>query len=264
MQLRVIDDLDEWNAYVAGELVRKLKARPALRLCLPTGATPQAIYARLVAAVAAGTVSLREAQVFLLDEFGGVPVDAAGRCDVMLRRALLDHVDLPPARYHRPVPEAADLEAMCADYDRAIGDGLDLTLLGIGTNGHIGMNEPGSFYDSATRRVDLASSTTQAAVRYFGDVPPPTWGVTIGVGPLRASREIWLLAAGAGKADIVRDVLLLPVSAERPASLLRTHPNCTFFLDGAAASRLPRDLVARSRVGAGPGFAGGSGQGGSG
>ena len=85
-------------------------------------------------------------------------------------------------------------------------------------------------------------------MRYFGDVPPPTWGVTIGVGPLRASREIWLLAAGVGKADIVRDVLLLPVSAERPASLLRTHPNCTFFLDGAA-SRLPRDLVARVGTG---------------
>jgi glucosamine-6-phosphate deaminase len=251
MQLRVIDDSDAWNAHVATEFVRALAARPSLRLCLPTGATPQAIYARIVAAVAAGEVSFRDAEVFLLDEFGGVPTDAAGRCDVMLRGALLEHVDLPPARYRRPVPEADDLAAMCADYDRAIGDRLDLTLLGIGTNGHIGMNEPGSSFDSVTRRVDLARSTTEAAVRYFGDVPPPMWGVTIGLGPLRASREIWLLAAGAGKAEIVRDVLLLPVSAERPASLLRTHPNCTFFIDGAAAARLPRDVVARNRAGSG-------------
>jgi glucosamine-6-phosphate deaminase len=251
MQLRVVDDLADWNAHVAGELVRTLAARPSLRLCLPTGATPLGIYARIVAAVAAGEASFRDAEVFLLDEFGGVPVDADGRCDVMLRRALVDRVDLPPARYHRPIPEAADLAAMCAAFDRAIGDGLDLTLLGLGTNGHIGMNEPGSFYESATRRVDLAPATTLAAVRYFGAVPPPTWGVTIGLGPLRASREIWLLAAGEGKAGIVRDVLLLPVSAERPASLLRTHPNCTFFIDGAAASRLPRDVVARNRVGSG-------------
>jgi glucosamine-6-phosphate deaminase len=251
MQLRVIDDLEQWSAHVAGELVRTLAGRPSLRLCLPTGATPTEIYARVVAAVAAGALSFRDAEVFLLDEFGGVPVDADGRCDVMLRRALIDHVDLPPARYHRPIPEAADVAAMCAEYDRAIGDGLDLTLLGIGANGHVGMNEPGSSYDSATRRVTLAPETIRAAARYFGAVPPPTWGVTIGLGPLRASREIWLLAAGEGKAAIVRDVLLLPVSAERPASLLRTHPNCTFFVDGAAASRLPRDVVARNRVGSG-------------
>ena len=248
MQLRVIDDPGDWNAHVADEFVRALNARPSLRLCLPTGVTPLALYARLVEAVAAKALSFRDAEVFLLDEFGGVPADAAGRCDVMLRGALLDHVDLPAERYRRPIPEAADLPAMCAAYDRAIGEGLDLTLLGIGTNGHIGMNEPGSSYDSVTRRVELARSTIDAAARYFGDVPPPTWGVTIGLGPLRASREIWLLAVGESKAEIVRDVLLLPVSAERPASLLRTHPNCTFFIDSAAAARLPRDVVARNRV----------------
>jgi glucosamine-6-phosphate deaminase len=244
--LRVFDTVDQWEEHVAAQFVQRLADRPTLRLCLPTGATPLGVYARIVTAIAAKGASFREAEVFLLDEFGGVPVDAAGRCDVMLRRALIDHVDLPPERYHRPIPEADDVDAMCAAYDRAIDESLDLTLLGIGTNGHIGMNEPRSSFDSATRRVTLAPETTRAAVRYFGDVPPPTWGVTIGLGPLRASREIWLLALGEGKADIVRDVLLLPVSADRPASLLRTHPNCTLFIDAAAASHLPRHLDAMS------------------
>jgi glucosamine-6-phosphate deaminase len=248
MRLTVCDTLDHWTSHLTRRFIGALMATPSLRLCLPTGATPLSLYARLVEAARGGALSFRSAEVVLLDEFGGVPIDAAGRCDVMLREALLDHVDLPDSRYHRPIPEADDLDAMCAAYDAAIAPGLDLTLLGIGANGHIGMNEPGSAPDSPTRRVALAAETTQAAIRYFGSVPPPTWGVTVGLGPLRASRQIWLLAIGGGKADIVRDVLLQPVSAERPASLLRNHPNCSLLVDAAAASRLPPDLVARNRL----------------
>jgi glucosamine-6-phosphate deaminase len=93
--------------------------------------------------------------------------------------------------------------------------------------------------------VELAPETTRAAARYFGPVPAPTWGVTIGLGPLRASRTIWLLATGPSKADVVRDVLLEPMSVDRPASLLRAHPHCLFILDRAAAARLPRHLLGR-------------------
>lgn len=248
MQIICYDTLDEWGIDVAARFVQMLSGAPALRLCLPTGATPVPVYNRLVQAVASGIVSFLSAEVFLLDEFGGVPPDADGRCDVMLRRGLLDRVDLPPGRYRRPVPEADDLDAMCAAYDRAIAGGLDLTLLGIGTNGHIGMNEPGSAPDSPTRRVDLAPDTTRAAARYFGAGLSPTWGVTVGLGPLRASRGVWLLATGEPKAAIVRDVLLDPVSTERPASLLRNHPNCCLFIDAAAASRLPPHVVERARA----------------
>jgi len=246
MQLLCHENADEWAVRVAARFADALARQPSLRVCLPTGLTPLAAYARVVDLAREGRASFRDAEGFLLDEFGGVPADAAGRCDVMLRHALLDHVDLPPDRYHRPVPEAPDLAAMCADYDRAIDGRLDLTLLGIGTNGHIGMNEPGSLPDSPTRRVELAPETTHAAARYFGSVPPPTWGVTIGLGPLRASRAIWLLATGASKADIVRDVLLEPMSVERPASLLRGHPSCVFVLDRAAASQLPSHVLSRA------------------
>jgi glucosamine-6-phosphate deaminase len=235
-----------WAEHVAARFASFLADEPAARVALPTGATPEPVYAGIVEAVRAGIASFRRADVFLLDEFGGVPPDAKGRCDVMLRRALLDHVDVTPGRYHRLDPEAADIEAMCAAYDAALTPPLDLVMLGIGRNGHVGMNEPGTPPDSVTRRVELAPSTTQASVRYFGEgAALPTWGITLGLSQILAARTIWMLATGDGKADIVRDVLLEPVSASRPASLLRGHPDCWFLLDAAAASKLPVGVLSR-------------------
>jgi len=235
-----------WADHVGARFAAFLAERPAARLALPTGATPEPVYAGIVESVRVGLASFGRAQVFLLDEFGGVPPDAKGRCDVMLRRALLDHVDLPPANYHRFDPEAADLAAMCAAYEAQVHGTLDLVMLGIGTNGHVGMNEPGTSPDSPTRRVELAPSTTAAAVRYFGEgVPLPTWGVTLGLRNILAAQTIWLIASGPNKAGIVRDVLLEPVSAGRPASLLRGHPNCWFFVDADAAAKLPVSVLSR-------------------
>jgi len=104
----------DWAEHVAARLASFLADEPAARIALPTGATPEPVYAGMVDAVRAGVASFRSAHVFLLDEFGGVPPDAKGRCDVMLHRSLLDHVDLAPQRYHRLDPEAEDLAAMCA------------------------------------------------------------------------------------------------------------------------------------------------------
>ena len=240
------DSPQDWAEHVAARFAAFLADEPAARVALPTGATPEPVYAGIVEAVSAGIASFRRAHVFLLDEFGGVPPDAKGRCDVMLHRALLDHVDVTPSHYHRLDPEAEDVAAMCAAYDAALKQPLDLVMLGIGRNGHVGMNEPGTSPDSATRRVELAPSTTQASVRYFGEgAALPTWGVTIGLSAILASRTIWILATGESKADIVRDVLLEPVSTARPASLLRGHANCWLFVDAAAASKLPVGVLSR-------------------
>lgn len=231
-------DANELADAVGERLVSFLGARPAARLCLPTGATPAPAYARVAAAVRSGRVSFRQAEVFLLDEFGGVPPDANGRCEQLLRRALLDHVDLPAERFHAPDPEATDLEGMCRAYEEAIGNRLDLTVLGIGTNGHIGMNEPGSLFDSRTRRVALAPETTRAAARFFGVDQLPTWGVTLGLATLLASREIWLLATGTAKADAIARAVRGRVAVDLPASLLQTHDNCLLFADAPAAAGL--------------------------
>jgi glucosamine-6-phosphate deaminase len=220
---------------VAALFIDRLKARADLRLCLPTGLTPVPIYDRIAGAVAAGEVSFARADVFLLDEFGGVAADDAGRCDQMLERFLIARVDLPPARFHR-LDLTGDLDAVCREYEARIGEGCDLTLLGIGTNGHVGMNEPGAAGDSLTRRVSLTPDTIAASARYFGHDRLPTWGVTMGLGTLRRSREIWILASGAGKAAIVERTLHGPVTDDVPSTQLRDHPSVLLIADDEAVA----------------------------
>ena len=223
-----------WATTVADLFIERLKARPELRMCLPTGLTPVPVYDRVAAAVAAGEVSFSRAEVFLLDEFGGVDTADPGRCDQMLGRFLIARIDLPPERFHR-LDLTGDIDEACRVYERTIGDGVDLALLGIGTNGHVGMNEPGSARDSLTRRVALAPDTVAASARYFGhERRLPTWGVTMGLGTIRRSREIWLLASGAAKTGIVDDLLTGPVTPAVPATQLRDHPSALCIVDDDA------------------------------
>jgi glucosamine-6-phosphate deaminase len=226
---------EAWARLVADLFIERLKGQPGMRVCLATGLTPVPIYDHLAAAVAAGTVSFARTEVFLLDEFGGVDPGDPGRCDQMLERFLLSHIDLPAARFHR-LDLTGDIETVCRAYERAVGHGCDLTLLGIGTNGHVGMNEPGASADSLTRRVSLATDTIAASARYFGHDRLPTWGVTMGLGTLRRSREIWILASGAGKGPIVRQTLHGPVTAAVPATQLREHPSVLLIADDEAAA----------------------------
>ncbi len=228
---------DAWAALVADLFIQRLKARPALRVCLPTGLTPVPIYDRIAAAVAAGEVSFARAEVFLLDEFGGVDRRDPGRCDQMLERFLLGRIDLAPARFHG-IDLTGDIHAVCSAYEGLVGEGCDLTLLGIGTNGHVGMNEPGAAADSLTRRVSLAPDTIAASTRYFGHDRLPTWGVTMGLGTLRRSHEIWILASGAGKAPIVRQTLHGPVTTAVPATQLRDHSSVLLIADDEAAAAM--------------------------
>ena len=230
---------DDWVADVADRFVERLRTQPGLRVCLPTGLTPVRIYRRVAEAVSRGGATFRSAEVMLLDEFGGVAPDDPGRCDQMLRRFLLDHVDLPRDRFHGFDLER-DVEQACRDMEALIGAGVDLTVLGIGTNGHIGMNEPGSTADSLTRRVTLAPETVASSARYFTHGCLPTWGVTMGMGTIGRSGDVWLLASGAAKAEIVRATVEGPVTPEVPASLLRNHPRAVFVVDDEAASRLSR------------------------
>jgi glucosamine-6-phosphate deaminase len=226
---------EAWAAMVAALFIARLKARADLRVCLPTGLTPVPIYDRIAASVTAGDVSFARADVFLLDEFGGVTPDDPGRCDRMLERFLIARVDLPPARFHR-LDLACDLDAVCRAYEARIGEGCDLALLGIGTNGHVGMNEPGAARDSLTRRVTLTPDTIAASARYFGHDRLPTWGVTMGLGTLRRSGEIWILASGAAKSAIVERTLHGPVTTDVPATQLRDHPSVLLIADDEAAA----------------------------
>jgi len=236
MNLLHFDSEESWIQGVASFWRDRLRTNPRLKMCLPSGHTPNKIYAAMARAVAEGQVSFREAEIFSLDEFGGLAADDGGRCANMLRHFLLDSIDLPKERFHAIGTNAGDLDRVCHDYDAAIGDGFDLTLLGLGLNGHLGLNEPGSPIDGITRRVELHPTTVSGSARYLTHTRLPTWGVAVGLKHLLASREVWLLANGPTKAEIIRRTLQDPIGVSLPASLLRKHPHSFLFVDSDAGA----------------------------
>jgi glucosamine-6-phosphate deaminase len=192
----------------------------------------------MVASVSAGHVSFARSTVFALDEFGGLAPDDPGSTRNTLQRQLVSLVDLPARAFHVLDPEAADSERECRRYDELIGPGFDLALLGIGLNGHVGMNEPCAAEESPTRRVELTETTIHSSARYFQHQDLPHWGLTVGLKTLLASREIWLLASGSAKAEIVRTAVQDGITTRIPASLLRKHQNCSLFVDADAGALL--------------------------
>lgn len=224
-----------WAATVADRWAERLRERPTLRMCLPTGSTPLPLYAE----IATRPVAWTTAEVLLLDEWVGLPPGEPGGCDATLRRSLLDRIDLPEGRYRAIDADADDLRAECAAVDAWLDRGLDLAIVGLGTNGHIGMNEPGSDPASRTHVLELADDTRSAARRYFGDRAQPTHGVTVGLADLLRAQEVWVLVTGQHKAGVARECLLGAVRPAYPGSLLRDHPRCRWWLDEPAAARLP-------------------------
>lgn len=238
MNLLQFDSEASWVAGVATYWRDRLRSQPALTHCLASGNTPIPVYREMVRAAQRGDVSFRDAIIFALDEFGDLPEDDPGKCRHMLTRDLVGHVNLQARNFHYFNPNAPDLEAECHAFDRKVGRGFDLVLLGIGLNGHLGMNEPGSAPDSLTRRVDLHATTISSSAKYLTHQHLPRWGLTVGMQQFFDSREVWLVATGAGKAEIVRRVVRGEITPEAPASLMRQHSNCTLFLDAPAASLL--------------------------
>jgi glucosamine-6-phosphate isomerase len=240
MHLLKFDSEPSWVHGVASLWRDRLRANPRLRMCLPSGHTPNPIFAAMGESVRRGWASFRDAEVFALDEFGGLAPDDPGRCRNMLQRYLLDHIDLPKTRFRWLDPDARDLDKVCRDYDALIeaGGGFDLTLLGIGPNGHLGLNEPGSTPDGTTSRVQLHESTIKASAGYVAHGNLPTWGVGVGLKHLLGSKEVWLLANGRRKAEILRRAFKGDVGVDVPASLLRHHTNAWLMTDADAAALL--------------------------
>lgn len=226
-----------WADAVAGDLAERLRANPALRVCLPTGATPVPVYEALVGLARRGEASFAGATVVLLDEWVGLPPGDPARCDTRLRAQLLDRLPVPPAAVHMIDVDAPDLEAAVARH-AAVAVDLDLVVLGLGTNGHVGFNEPGSLADSPTRVVRLAASSRESAMARYSAASVPTGGITLGMDGILAAREVWLLVTGEEKAAALRHALRDPEGPDCPASYLRRHPNLRVIVDEGAAALL--------------------------
>ncbi|MEV5040596.1 glucosamine-6-phosphate deaminase [Microbacterium sp. LMI1x-1-1.1] len=234
------------DAAGAGEIAAAIIAssvgdRPAPVLGVATGSSPQPLYRALADRVQAG-LDLSRAAAFALDEYVGLPVDHPESYHAVIAREVTGPLGLDSARVHVPEGAAADPAAAAARYEAAIAGagGVDLQILGIGANGHIGFNEPGSAVDSRTRVVDLAPRTVADNSRFFdGDARlVPTRALTQGIGTILDAREIVLIAWGESKADAVARAVEGPQTAELPASFLQRHGRVTLVLDAAAASRL--------------------------
>lgn len=226
---------------VAGLMVEQLRHAPASVLGLATGGTMEAVYARLIEMHRSGAVSFAQASSFNLDEYVGLPPDHPCSYWHYMRAQLFKHVDFPPNATALPHGDASDPTAEAARYEAAIaaaGD-IDLQLLGLGANGHIGFNEPTSSLSSLTRLKTLTRSTREANARYFDHFEDvPRLAITMGIGTILRSKEVVLLAYGAGKAAAAAAMIEGPLSAACPASALQLHRKVTVVLDEAAAGTL--------------------------
>jgi glucosamine-6-phosphate deaminase len=239
VDLTVCDDATAMGAAAAAWLRERVSATPDLVLGAPAGRSPRPMYRALEALQATAPVDFSRLTVFAVDDLSA-PAPADGVVWRQVRRDLLSWAGPPPARCHAFTLDAPDLHAMCRAYEAAIAaaGGLDLVIPGLGPNGHLGGNEPGSAFDSRTRPVDLA----ETSVRYFlsdsinAGCPCGTGCVTLGLGTVMDAREVLLLAAGPLKRAPLRRLLEGPASVDLPASVLRGHPRCRILADHAAAT----------------------------
>ncbi|MEO9152243.1 MAG: glucosamine-6-phosphate deaminase [Lapillicoccus sp.] len=239
----IITDSAEATGTIAAEAIEQLYARkPAAVLGVATGSSPLAIYADLGRRVAAGTLSLREATAFMLDEYVGLPTEHPERYRTVIEREFVARVDIDDARVHGPDGAADDIPGACAAYEAAIAaaGGVDLQILGVGTDGHIAFNEPGSSLVSRTRIKTLTSQTRRDNARFFGDDVDavPRHCLTQGIGTIMEAQHVVLVATGRGKAQAVHQLVEGSISAMWPATILQMHPHTTVVVDRGAASRL--------------------------
>ncbi len=238
----VIGSAAQVARWAADAVEALLRARPEAVLGLATGSSPLALYDELARRHAEEGLSFARARAFLLDEYVGLPPEHPERYAAVIEREVVARVDFAPGTVRAPDGGAADLPAACAEYEAAIraAGGVDLQILGIGTDGHLAFNEPGSSLASRTRIKTLTEQTRQDNARFFdGDADAvPRHVLTQGLGTIMEARHLVLLATGRAKAEAVHRMVEGGVSAMWPASVLQLHPHVTVLLDDAAASRL--------------------------
>ncbi|KZE52170.1 glucosamine-6-phosphate deaminase [Brevibacillus parabrevis] len=241
MKLVIVKDYQEMSRKAAELLAAEVKQHPQTVLGLATGGTPVGMYRELIKLHEDEGIDFSQAQSFNLDEYVGLSSAHPQSYRAYMQENLFQHINLPAEKTHVPVGDAADLDKECARYEEAIREagGIDIQVLGIGNNGHIGFNEPGSSAESTTRVVQLTESTIEANARYFASVEEvPTQAVSMGIKTILGAKKVVLLASGETKAQAVRLMLEGEPTADVPASLLQLHPDVTVIVDEAAASQL--------------------------
>ncbi len=239
MEIIIQPNADDAAAVAARIVAKLLRHQPDAVLGLATGSTPLRLYRLLIDM----QLDWSRVTTFNLDEYIGLPREHPQSYHSFMWENLFSHIDINPANIHIPDGNAADIPASCKAYESSIAQagGIDLQVLGIGTDGHIGFNEPASSLSSRTRIKTLTRRTCMDNARFFGTAEEvPHHVITMGIGTIMESRMNLLLAFGEGKADAVAGAAEGPITASNPASILQMHPDTKVCLDTPAASRLKR------------------------
>ncbi|MDQ0633435.1 glucosamine-6-phosphate deaminase [Arthrobacter pascens] len=241
MEVVILPGTKQIGKLAADAIESLLRGKPDAVLGLATGSSPLPIYDELAARHESDGLDFSQAHAFALDEYVGLPPGHPESYREVIRREFTSRVNILPENVHSPDGAAADLPAACQSYEdliQALG-GVDLQILGVGTDGHIGFNEPGSSFASRTRIKSLIEQTRRDNARFFNSMAEvPHHVVTQGLGTILEARHVLLVATGAQKAQAVRDFVEGPVAAICAASVLQFHPHATVLLDEAAASSL--------------------------
>ncbi|VEU82799.1 glucosamine-6-phosphate deaminase [Acholeplasma hippikon] len=240
MEIKVFDSKAALYESVANYYVERINANPNMTLGLATGTTPIALYQNLIEAYKNGKVSFKNVKSFNLDEYIGLPKDHKETYFNFMRAQLFNHIDIDLNNCHVPNGDASMIEASIKAYQDMLDNAkIDIQLLGIGSNGHIGFNEPGTLFDSKTHKVVLKEQTRIDNSRLFNSIDEvPTHAITMGISDIMEAKEVIVIATGKNKADAVFGMIKGQINEELPASVLQNHAKVTVYLDTDAASKL--------------------------
>ncbi|WP_299796184.1 glucosamine-6-phosphate deaminase [uncultured Shewanella sp.] len=241
MQIVILKDSAEVAAYGANIFIKQLQKKPDSVLGLATGSTPVLLYQGLIEAFEAQLISFENVTSFNLDEYLGLEGTHPQSYRYFMNEQLFDHIDINKMQTHVPPGDAENPLEACQGYEQQIeaAGGIDIQLLGIGRNGHIGFNEPSSGLMSRTRVKTLTKATIEDNARFFKDDEyQPHLSITMGIGTILDARKVVLLATGENKADAILATVEGPLMAACPASALQLHTDAVLVIDEAAASKL--------------------------
>ncbi|MFD0617874.1 glucosamine-6-phosphate deaminase [Paenibacillus sp. GCM10027629] len=241
MNILTFETNEELNQVGANIIASLVQTNPYSVLGLATGSTPIGIYQELIRQYQNGLVSFKHVTSFNLDEYVGLPEGHQESYRTFMNNQLFNHIDIPMEQTHVPNGNAEDLHAECLSYDEMMSTSkqVDMQLLGLGHNGHIGFNEPDDTLNGGTHLVELKEQTREANARFFKSIDEvPTQAITMGVGTILKAKMIILVVRGKDKASIVKRALQGPITTDCPASLLQTHSNVVVLLDKKAAGEL--------------------------
>lgn len=246
MRIYKAKDYEEMSRKAAGIVSAQIIMKPDCVLGLATGSTPVGLYKQLIEWYRNGDLDFSGVRTVNLDEYKGISRENDQSYYYFMHQNLFDHVNIPAGNTHLPDGMEPDSEKECRRYEELIQSmgSVDLQLLGIGHNGHIGFNEPADAFDKLVHCVNLTQSTIEANKRFFTSAKEvPRQAYTMGIQTIMRSKKILIIANGEGKADIVRDAFFGPITPMVPASVLQLHNDVTLVADEAALSKIPASFV---------------------